>query len=149
MGGEHGKGGKRIKGVGQKFDPEFRFLLVLTPAFEEWRSLAAEWWSQKKRSRAAQHGLTAFFTDYLHGQGLDLSPSRLLDPSAKAPDLLATLEHCSTSGHYVRAKSNNVTDFIDWVLREKFTEPDADGHRIVPDRWRNPFPRKSAYSDPS
>lgn len=143
MGGEHGKGGKRIKGVGQKFDPEFRFLLLLTPAFEEWRSLAAEWWSQKKRSRAAQHGLTAFFTDYLHGKGLDLSPSRLLDASVKVPDLLATLEHCSTSGHYVRAKSNNVTDFIDWVLREKFTEPDADGHRIVPDRWRNPFPRKS------
>lgn len=143
MGGEHGKGGSRIKGLNQKFDPEFRFLLVLSPAFEEWRSLATEWWSQKKRSRSAQHGLTAFFTAYLHGQGLDLSPSRLLDASAQVPDLWITLELDSTAENYAKGKNDSVTDFIDWVLREKFAEPDADGHRIVPDRWRNPFPRKS------
>lgn len=125
------------------FDPEFRFLLALDPAFEEWRSLAAEWWSLN--TRTAQHmqiGLTAFFTTYLHGQGLDPSPSRLLDAGVQVPELWATMAQKSRSERYALILNDVVSDFIDWVLREKFSVQDADGHRVVPAQWHNPFPRK-------
>ncbi len=143
MGGRHSTGGSRIKGTDQKFDPEFRFLLALDPAFEEWRSLAAEWWPLAKRADFVKRGVTAFFATYLHGQNLDKSPRRLLDASAQVPDLWATLGLDSKGEGYARQVHDAVSDFIDWVLREKFTEPDADRHLAVTDRWRNPYPRKS------
>lgn len=135
--------GPRIKGTHQHFDPKFRFLLALDPAFESWRSLTAEWWSLAKRSHAVRQGMITFFVTYLHGQNLDKSPRRLLDAGLQVPDLWATLGLDSVGEAYAQQMHDGVSDFIDWVLREKFAEADADGHQIVPDRWRNPFPRKS------
>lgn len=144
MGGRHSKGGARIKGTNQKFDPEFRFLLALDPAFEEWRGLAAEWWPLQKRSQDARLRITAFFITYLHRQGLDKSPSRLLHAGTQVPDLWATLGLDLKDKGYAHQMHDTVSDFIDWVLSEKFWALDAAGHRVVPKQWRNPFPRKRA-----
>ncbi len=134
--------GQKITGTDQQFDPEFRFLLALDPTFEEWRVLASKWWPLARRSSPMKNGLTAFFVTYLHGQGLDKSPRRLLDASTRAPDLWATLGLDSVGEAYAQQSHDTVSDFLDWVLREKFAAPDTDGHRVVPDQWRNPFPRK-------
>lgn len=143
MGGRHSKGGSNIRGTNQRFDPEFRFLLALDPTFEEWRSLVAEWWTLTRRSSHAQSGLIGFFVTYLHKLSLDKAPPRLLDASAQVPELWSTLGLDSVGVAYAQYSHDAVSDFIEWVLREKFSVPDADGHRIVPDQWRNPFPRKS------
>lgn len=143
MGGKHSKGGARIKGTTLKLDPEFHFLLALDPAFEEWRGFAAEWWSIQKRASATQRGITAFFVSYLHEQGLDKAPRRVLDAGAKVPDLWGALGLDSVGKTYAQQSHDAVSDFIDWVLREKFSVLDADGFRIVPSQWRNPFPRRS------
>jgi hypothetical protein len=134
--------GSKIKGTGLQFDPEFCFLLALDPTFEEWQGLAAEWWTLTKRSPHAKLGLIAFFVTYLHGQSLDKSPRRLLDAGKQVPDLWAVLGLDSVSEAYAQQMHDWVSDFIDWVLREKFSAPDADGYRVVPAQWRNPFPRK-------
>ena len=134
--------GQKITGTDQQFDPQFRFLLALDPTFEEWRVLASKWWPLERRSSPAKNGLTGFFVTYLHGQGLDKSPHRLLEARTRAPDLWATLELGSVGEAYAQQSHDTVSDFLDWVLREKFAAPDADGHLVVPDRWRNPFPRK-------
>ncbi len=143
MGGRHSRGGARIKRMDQKFDPEFQFLLVLDPAFEEWRSLAAEWWPLGRPFSRAKQGMIGFFVTYLHEQGLDKSPRRLLDASTQVPNLWATLGLDSKVKEYAQQTHDTVSDFIEWVLREKFSAPDADGYRIVPNQWRNPFPRKA------
>lgn len=139
-GGDKSAGGGRIKGTTLKFDPEFRFLLALDPAFEEWRSLATEWWSLEKRGQHTRIGITAFFVTYLHGQGLDKSPRRLLDASVVVPKLWDTLRLDSKVETYAQQSHDAVSDLIDWALREKFAEPDGS----IPDKWRNPFPRKGA-----
>lgn len=133
----------KIKGTNLQFDPEFRFLLALDPTFEEWQILVAQWWALEKRAVPTKLGLTAFFVTYLHGQNLDKSPSRLLDASAQVPDLWAMLGLDSVGEGYAKQMHDGVSDFIDWILREKFSVPDADGYLIVPAQWRNPFPRKS------
>lgn len=143
MGGKHSHGGRRIRGTAQKFDPEFRFLMALDPEFVEWRDLASEWWQQRKRGSHVKGGMLAFFVDFLHAQDLDKSPRRLLSSSQQVPDLWTTLRLDSKSGSYAQQSHDSVSDFIDWVLREKFAELDADGHRVVPSQWRNPFPRKA------
>lgn len=137
-------GGSTIKGTGMQFDPEFRFLLGLDPAFEEWRSLAAKWWQLKSRGNMAKQGMTSFFVRYLNGQGIDKSPRRLLDASEQVPELWATLGLDSVGKSYAQNSHDSVSDFIDWILHEKFLEPNADGHWVLPDRWRNPFPRTRA-----
>ncbi len=142
MGGKHSKGGSYIRGTDQRFDPKFRFLLALDPAFEEWRSLAAEWWPLKKRSDPTKRGMTAFFVSYLHEQSLDKSPHHLLDAGAQVPNLWATFRPDSVSEIYAQGQHDAVSDFIDWVLREKFSARDSDGHLVIPTQWRNPFPRK-------
>jgi len=135
--------GPKIKGTDHQFDPEFRFLLALDPAFESWRTLVAEWWLLGKRSMATKQGLTSFFVTYLYDQGLDTSPQDLLDTNAKVPDLWASLGLGSKDPGYAQSSHDAISDFIDWVLREKFSVQNAEGHRVVPAQWCNPFPRKS------
>ena len=136
--------GGYIRGTNLQFDPEFRFLLALDPDFEEWQNLASEWWSLDKRNDKVQIGMTIFFVTYLLKQGLDKSPRYLLNASAHVADLWDTLRLGSKGESYAQQIHDSVSDFIEWVLREKFAEPDADGHRVVPAQWRNPFPRKGS-----
>ncbi len=60
--------GNRVKGTNQFFDPEFRFLLALDPAFEQWQVLASEWFLKQPGFRTQTNAapLTAFFVRYLY-----------------------------------------------------------------------------------
>lgn len=136
--------GMNFKGTNLQFDPEFQFLLDLDPAFDGWRSLAAEWWQAVKKDKPLkQSALCVFFVTYLHGLGLDKAPQRLLDASKTPPNPLVTLGLGAVSTTRAKRKHDIISDFLDWVLHEKFSEPDADGHHVIPIHLRNPFPRKS------
>jgi hypothetical protein len=55
---------KTIIGTIQYFDPKFRFLLAIDPAFEDWRALAAEWYPSQICSNSKATALSAFFVRY-------------------------------------------------------------------------------------
>jgi hypothetical protein len=136
-------GRSKIKGTNQKFDPEFRFLLEIDPTFEDWRVLAAEWYaSQRKNDPQMRTYICAFFVRYLHAKKLDKKPVSLFDGSANLPDLwkILELDALSKSG---RVSFNCMADLLNWVLRTKLSQPDADGHLVVPAHLRNPFPRST------
>jgi hypothetical protein len=136
--------GVKIKGSNQRFDPEFRFLLEIDPAFEDWRVLAAEWYASlgEKNTREKRVSICAFFVRYMHAQTLNKKPVSLFDGSANLPDLwkILELDALSKSG---KSRFNFITDFLNWVLRTKLSQPDADGHMVVPAHLRNPFPRST------
>lgn len=136
------KGKKKAVG---KFDPDFRFLLDLDPALEGWRALAAEYWAGlPKTSSNMQSALTAFFVRYLRGQGLHTLPPETFfaqDGGLPAPDAALELDLFSVEENAL-VKHDCVSDFLDWILRHKLSVVDADGHRIVPTRLANPFPRR-------
>ncbi|BAL23511.1 integrase family protein [Azoarcus sp. KH32C] len=137
-------GRKGQKSAIEKFDPEFRFLLDLDPSLEGWRAWAAEYWAGLPKTHSTvQSALVAFLVTYLHGHGLQTLPPEAffaLDGALPAPDaalgLDLTNERSATNKHDV------VSDFLDWVLLEKLAQPDADGHRVVPPHFANPFPRR-------
>ncbi|SDO40276.1 Putative phage integrase [Rhodoferax sp. OV413] len=135
---------KRIKGTDQNFEPEFRFLLALDPAFEDWRVLVAEWYTQQKHTSNTTAALRAFFLRYLHAQSLNKHPATLFDAGIQLPDLWATLQLDSKSEGGAKALHDKIFDFLDWVLRTKLAPPDAAGHRVVPIQLRNPFSRLRA-----
>lgn len=137
--------GAVIKGSGLKFDPEFRFLLSLDPALEDWRDWAAQYWStQPKTNNRMQAALTAFLVDYLHGKGLyALPPDAYFAKATELPAPDASLKlHLQGKPENAHSKHDYVSDFLDWLLIEKFGQPDAKGHRVVPPHLANPFPRR-------
>jgi len=133
---------KTINGTNQYFDPEFRFLLAIDPAFEDWRALSAEWYpSQNNYSSRRATALSAFFVRYLHEQSLDKNPATLFDASTQLPDLSRILEMGKLKGLERIIQHDTISDFLDWILRTKLTQPDVEGHWVVPANLRNPFPR--------
>lgn len=134
------KGQKTIK----SFDSKFGFLLAIDPAFEDWRVLVAEWWLAQKASRTKFAALSGFFARYLHGQQLDKRPVTLFEQQARLPDLWATLTLDTLSEQQGKRQHDTISDFLDWVLRSKLAEADADGHHVVSSRLRHPFPRRQS-----
>lgn len=138
---------KGQKSAIEKFDPEFRFLLDLDPALEGWQAWAAEYWAGAPRTNTSmQTALTAFLAPYLHGQGLHTLPPEQFfarDRGLPEPDVALGLALIKDEGN-AKMKHDAVSDFLDWILLEKLAQPDADGHRVVPPHFANPFPRRTA-----
>ena len=140
---------KGVKLGTQKFNPEFRFLLSLDPALESWRDWVAQYWATRpKTNNRVQTALNAFLVDYLHGQGLHtLAPNEFFAKATKLPAPDAALKLALTADkRNSNTKHDFVSDFLDWVLLEKFAQPDAKGHRVVPQHLANPFPRRRVKS---
>lgn len=140
---ERKKGQKKIV---EKFDPEFRFLLDVDPTLEGWRAWAAEYWAGLPRTtRNMQSALAAFLVAYLHGQGMHtLPPDEFFAMNGVLPVPDAALGLGLLNDTVAKGKHDTVSDFLDWILREKLSIPDADGHRVVPPNLANPFPRRQA-----
>lgn len=131
----------RIKGTDQNFDPEFRFLLALDPAFEDWRGLVVEWYGQQRTTGNKTVALSAFFVRYIHAQSIDKQPATLFETSTRLPDLWATLELGKQAEKKGRAAHDTISDLLDWVLRTKLAQLDSDGYLLVPTHLKNPFHR--------
>ena len=137
--------GALVKGTNLKFDPEFRFLLSLDPALEGWRDWAAQYWTTRpKVNNNIQAALSAFLIDYLHGQGLHtLPPDEFFANGTTVPALDVALKlDLTVDTRNAKSKHDFVSDFLDWILLEKFAQPDAQGHRVVSEHLANPFPRR-------
>ena len=123
----------------KKIDSEFRFLLDIDTAFEEWRALAAEWLAgQKKDKLVRKTSLARFFVRYLRGQRLEMSPRALLEGNFATPPLWEALNLGSLSQIFAETTHDHISDFIEWVMNEKLSK--ADIQAVTP-RLRNPFPR--------
>lgn len=128
------------------FDPEFKYLLDLDMAMEGWRLLAAEYWATQVSSRAfTRTALNSFLVHYLHGQGLHrLSAAEFFACNRLLPEPDVALGLAKLTQIGAKDKHDQVSDFLEWVLREKMAEPDDDGNRAVPANLHNPFPRRQA-----
>ncbi|HRP25161.1 VPA1269 family protein [Thauera sp.] len=130
------------KKIVAKIDPEFRFLLAIDPAFEAWRLLVVEWLATQKKPQNRYAPLAVFFVRYLQASHHDKRPAELFKQDACLPDLWGTLRSDGLAEYSAAAQHDHISDFLDWVLREKLTEPDANGHKSVPTHLANPFPRR-------
>ena len=130
----------------RKFDPEFRFLLKLDPAMEGWRVWAAEYWAEFGINRGnfnQRAAITKFLVHYLHGQSLHtLSAEAFFDKNSNFPELANALDLNLMDEKIAKAQHDYISDFLDWILRQKLSVLDSEGHSPIPDNLANPFPRK-------
>lgn len=136
---------ERQKKLAGTFDPEFRFLLDVDLSLEGWRAWAAEYWAElPKKMNTTQSAMTAFLITYLHGQDLHTLEADAFFAHGRelpAPDAALGL-HLIIGKKNALAKHDKVSDFLDWILRNKLSVIDAEGDRIVPAHLANPFPRR-------
>ena len=118
---------------GRSDDLAFKYLLTYDLEFEQWRAYAAEWLSSGANKVHKKVGLAWFFIEFIHGQKVSKNPKLFFDARYPIPE--AAL--CSEFSHH---KYNCAADFIDWVIKNKFTFVGEDGFRKISKEIRNPFP---------
>lgn len=138
--------GKRQKKLIKAFDTEFGFVIENNPALAPWADLLRDYWAAELPGKTGQtarwqaSALTKFAITYLHGQGLaELSVDEFFDRDRVLPSLEAVME--ANQSATVMQNHDAVVDFLDWVLRERLSVEDADGHRVVPEHLALPFQR--------
>jgi len=129
-----------------KFDTEFRFVIDTNPELAPWADLLRDYWAAELPGKTARtatwhaSALTKFAIGYLHGQGLaDLSVEAFFEKGRVLPSLQVVME--VNQSQSFRMQHDLAVDFLDWVLRERLSVEDADGHRIVPEHLALPFQR--------
>ncbi len=125
------------------WDITLGWLTRLNPLMEEWRSLAHEWLAQQTDGLPARMtALSLLFKAYIIKQGLTTSPAELLSRFYPLP---------SSSGfpdtRHGKVCRNYACDFLDWVLRKRFSELDGFGHVFIDPLSRNPLSRASFAGD--
>lgn len=128
------------------FDTAFRFVIENNPALAPWADLLRDYWAALlpgktgKTSRWQAAALTRFAIGYLHGQGLaELSVAAFFEKSRVLPSLEAVIDFNEVATF--KRNHDVAVDFLDWVLRERLSVEDADGHRVVPTHLALPFQR--------
>lgn len=125
-----------------KFDDDFGYLLKIDPAFEEWALLAAEWLSEQKITKSEKKtALAKFFVEYLQAMNLEKHPLALLDKNATVSPLSDALNFEELSPTAAKKFNDRICDFIDWVLKEKFSVKDGSGGNVASSSLKNPFLR--------
>lgn len=133
----------------KSYDLSLAWVTKKRPDLEEWRSYASTWLRNEKSGiHSRLRALLLFFDRYLIGQNLPATPSRLLLRKALLPCFYETC--CvknldGTDADVARATyfNNRVSDFLDWVLKTQFSEPDDDGIAVVSPAYRNPVRYRS------
>ena len=96
------------------------------------------------RTSNRRASLTAFLVNYLHGQGLHaLAPDAFFARNGELLEPEAALGLALLTDKEAKKKYDTVSDFLEWILRQKLSMLDADGHRVVPPHLSNPFPRRT------
>lgn len=141
-------GGPKLPNTTLKFDPEFLFLVEIDIEFEAWRRLAVQWWTglvDNERKMRKGSILAEFFLLYIHGLSIDKRPKSLFEIGNRLPDpvYLMAPKSAPESGNKSRSL-DIVSDFLEWVLRNVYSETDENGYQVIPEQMRNPFPRTQA-----
>lgn len=130
----------RLKGVNRTTDLNFTWVKEKYPQLEDWRLLAAVWIREETLSVGVKlQTLSIFLERYIVGQGLPVVPVRFLQRDLVLPSFFVTCCAKSPGG----IKSNNfIHYFLEWVLREKFSNNDGHGRLVISPTLWNPVPWK-------
>ena len=118
---------------GRSYDLEFKYLLDYDLGFEEWRNYAKEWIASGANNVHKKVGLAWFFMSYIHGQQISKNPKLFFDAKYSLPEP-------SLSKQFSQEKYHVASDFLNWVLKNKFSTVDQNGYQKIPEGMRNPLP---------
>lgn len=130
---------RKIRGA--KTDKELRYVTQLAPEMEQWRKLAAEWVSQRKRNQnTAMQALRHFLVVYILEQKLETTPEKFLRRGYVAPDFVTTALKNLKSKHETGKQYRLASEFVDYVLHTYYTIDGDDGRSFISPAYCNPIP---------
>ncbi len=136
---------KQVKNHGKESDLSFSHVLKLDSKLEDWRNVVAEWMkNQKTGVSSRREALDKFLVHYIHGQDLERNYGRFLLRETEKPDLVQVLISAKRKGpQSIQADdvrySNNIANFLDWVLATKLGDPETGEWDTS--RFHNPIKR--------
>lgn len=122
------------------------------PKMGPWCDFAREWITLPDSPREKRlNAVRAFFDRYLIPKNVTQNPLAFFSRKNSLPDFLESYVTSKLRNPGIKASTdisvhNYVTEFLDWVLKEKFSFSDgSDENRVIPTDLRNPF-KKASYS---
>lgn len=138
------KKGSRGKQLNKINDPEFNYVLQINPKLEMWRTLAAEWFKGRKISRdTSSASIDRFLLLYVHELHLEMNPYTFLSRNYSAPPFI---EQLNVNTNKAAKYNNSIHEFLAWILYEKLSIENDNGHKVIPAEYWNPVPRRSYSS---
>lgn len=129
----------RPAGLTRSNDLNLLWMKHRLPALKQWRILASEWikgpGSENGGISQKLVSLSAFFLRFIHGQGLPVEPTRILDREFLAPSFFCT---CCPKSQAGIMYNNHIHDFLDFVLLKECSTQDDYGRPVISPRFHNP-----------
>jgi len=139
--------GKPLERVARKADKTFSWIAREIPQLRAWQPLACDYVAQLKSNVSnATSGIALFVNSFLANAGrtgtpaaglspaVARDPSRFMNRNSGVPD---TYKSSSSTDQHIGA----AVDFLDWILLNRFSEPDGRGGFITPYEFDNPLTR--------
>lgn len=118
-------------------NPDFEWVRLNHPEFEEWRLLAKEWVQRAKGGLQVRlDTLNRFFEHVLTRSDVPTDLVSFFKRGTPLPDLV---ELVSSNSEVKVVRNNHLLDFFQWVLLLKFGEEADDGELLVSPAFRNPI----------
>ncbi|CAG9228566.1 conserved hypothetical protein [Paraburkholderia sabiae] len=98
------------------FDASFGIFVQLDQALEEWRTLAARWYSDQQCSRQHGYTLVRFVRDYLHRLGCDPDPRAFFSQPLDHDQFGKALGFDQRTSRKAKEANDLLFDFFEWVV---------------------------------
>ena len=122
-------------------DFSFEWLETNHPDLLAWREPFTEWISLFDRGRQPRmDALNRFIEYYLSKLSPTASPEVFLSRGHRWPDFY---EFACVDTQAGTVPNNRLSEFLDWLLESKFSEPDDHGRPVVLPQFVNPVARRS------
>lgn len=132
---------------GTSTNESFEWILEYDSDLQQWREYAEEWIKTVIRAKdKAMSALTSFFKKYVVPYNITRSVQEFISIEYDTPDFYEIIYEERGSQRHALNEAKKVVDFIDWVIKEKFSVEDDLGNKLTPAEFQNPLTKHLPYS---
>ena len=125
---------------GTSTNESFEWLLAYDPTLQQWKNYAEEWIKTVERDKdRALSAQTNFFKRYIIAYDITRSVQEFISKEYNAPDFYDIVYGERGSKKYAYGGAIKLVNFIDWIIKEKFSVEDDYGNKLTPAEFHNPL----------
>lgn len=129
-----------LRNHGTTTSETLEWILEYDSDLKQWKEYAEEW--IKTVIRAKERGLKAlsnFFKKYVVPYNITSSVQEFISIKYDTPNFYEIIYEERSSQSTALNEAKKVVDFIDWVIKEKFSVEDDLGNKLTPAEFQNPL----------
>lgn len=129
-----------LRSHGTTTSESFEWILEYDSDLQQWKEYAEEWIKTVIRAKQkALRALTSFFKKYVVPYNITRFVQEFISIEYDTQNFYEIIyEERSEQGNAL-AEAKKVVDFIDWIIKEKFSVEDDLGNKLTPAEFKNPL----------